>query len=93
MGTAFRSSLLCTPSRQPPSGRWTTNLDEDVLVCGDVRAAKEVVRELVSRNAGLRCVDAGRLEMSRVVEQLTALLISINVRHKVHARIKTTGLT
>jgi 8-hydroxy-5-deazaflavin:NADPH oxidoreductase len=67
-------------------------LDEDVLVCGDRRADKAVVIELVDRIDGLRCVDAGRLEMARVTEQLTALLISINVRNKVHAGIRITGL-
>jgi hypothetical protein len=30
--------------------------------------------------------------MARIVEQFTALLISINVRHKVRAGIKITGL-
>jgi 8-hydroxy-5-deazaflavin:NADPH oxidoreductase len=67
-------------------------LDEDVLVCGDRRADKEPVMELIGRIEGLRCVDAGRLEMARITEQLTALLISINVRHKVHAGIRITGM-
>jgi hypothetical protein len=30
--------------------------------------------------------------MSRIVEQLTALIISINARHRVHAGIRITGL-
>jgi len=68
------------------------DLDEDVLVCGDRRADKEVVMGLVDRIAGLRPVDAGRLEMARIAEGLTALLISINARHKTHAGIKITGL-
>jgi NADPH-dependent F420 reductase len=67
-------------------------LDEDVLVCGDRRADKEAVMSLIGRIDGLRPVDAGRLEMARLTEQLTALLISINVRNKVHAGIKITGL-
>ena len=67
-------------------------LGEDVLVCGDRREDKQVVAELVERIDGLRAVDAGRLEMARITEQLTALLISINVRHKTHAGIKITGL-
>ena len=67
-------------------------LDEDVLVCGDRRADKEPVMALVDRIDGLRAVDAGRLEMARLTEQLTALLISINVRNKVRAGIKITGL-
>jgi NADPH-dependent F420 reductase len=68
------------------------DLDEDVLVCGDRRADKERVIDLVGRIEGLRGVDAGPLEMARIVEQLTALIISINVRNKVRAGIKITGL-
>ena len=67
-------------------------LDEDVLVCGDKRADKAQVTELVSKIEGLRAVDCGPLEMARIVEQLTALLISINVRNKVQAGIRITGL-
>jgi 8-hydroxy-5-deazaflavin:NADPH oxidoreductase len=67
-------------------------LDEDVLVCGDEREAKASVVELVQRIDGLRAVDCGRLEMARYTEQLTPLLISINVRNKVRAGIKITGL-
>lgn len=67
-------------------------LDEDILVCGDRRADKEKVVELVDLIPGLRAVDCGPLEMARIVEQLTALIISINVRHKVRAGIRITGL-
>jgi NADPH-dependent F420 reductase len=67
-------------------------LDEDVLVCGDRREDKQAVIDLIDRIDGLRAVDAGRLEMARIAEQLTALLISVNVRHKTHAGIKITGL-
>ena len=67
-------------------------LDEDVLVCGDRRADKQRLIALVERIEGLRAVDCGPLEMARIVEQLTALLISINVRNKVQAGIKITGL-
>jgi NADPH-dependent F420 reductase len=67
-------------------------LDEDVLLCGDSREDKRAVAELLERIDGLRCVDAGRLEMARIVESMTALLISINIRHKTHAGIRVTGL-
>jgi NADPH-dependent F420 reductase len=67
-------------------------LDEDVLVCGDDREDKERVMALIDRIDGLRCIDAGRLEMARIVESLTALLISINVRNKTRAGIKITGV-
>jgi NADPH-dependent F420 reductase len=67
-------------------------LDEDVLVCGDHREDKERVIAIIDRIDGLRCIDAGRLEMARIAESLTALLISINVRHKTRAGIKITGV-
>jgi NADPH-dependent F420 reductase len=67
-------------------------LDEDVLICGDRREDKAKVAGLVAPIPGLRPVDCGPLEMARVVEQLTPLLISINVRNKARAGIKITGL-
>jgi 8-hydroxy-5-deazaflavin:NADPH oxidoreductase len=67
-------------------------LDEDVLIAGDDRAAKQRVAELIRRIPGLRPIDAGRLEASRITEQLTALTIGINIRHKTTAGIKLTGI-
>ena len=67
-------------------------LDEDVLICGDSRDDKRRLAELVQLIDGLRPVDCGPLEMARIVEQLTALIISINARHKVRAGVKITGL-
>lgn len=67
-------------------------LDQDVLVCGDSRADKRRAAQLLARIDGLRCVDCGRLEMARIAESLTALMISINARHKTHAGIRVTGL-
>lgn len=68
-------------------------LDEDVLVCGDARADKREAALLIQRIAGLRCVDCGPLEMSRTTESLTALLIGVNARYKVHAGIRLAGLS
>ncbi|HEY7891890.1 MAG TPA: NADPH-dependent F420 reductase [Solirubrobacteraceae bacterium] len=67
-------------------------LDEDVLLCGDSREDKRRAQELIERIDGLRCVDCGRLEMARIMESLTALLISVNARYKTHAGIRITGL-
>jgi 8-hydroxy-5-deazaflavin:NADPH oxidoreductase len=68
------------------------DLDEDVLICGDKKADKQQLSVLVERIPGLRPVDCGPLEMARIVEQFTPLIISINVRNKVRAGIKITGL-
>jgi 8-hydroxy-5-deazaflavin:NADPH oxidoreductase len=67
-------------------------LDEDVLICGERKADKARVARLIERIDGVRAVNAGPLEMARVVETLTPMLIAINVRYKTHAGIKVTGL-
>jgi NADPH-dependent F420 reductase len=76
------------PTLSDPSA----DLDEDVLVCGDRKADKARVAKLIELIPGLRAVNAGPLEIARIVEQITALLISINVRYKAHAGLKLTGL-
>ena len=67
-------------------------LDEDVLLCGDRRADKRRVAALIDAIDGLRCVDCGRLEMARVTESMTALMISVNARYKTHAGVRITRL-
>ena len=76
----------------PVLGDPDAELDEDVLICGDRRADKARVARIVELVPGLRAVNAGALEMARIVEQLTPLLISINARYKAHAGIRITGL-
>jgi 8-hydroxy-5-deazaflavin:NADPH oxidoreductase len=76
----------------PVLGDPAAELDEDVLICGDRRADKARVAQLVELVPGLRAVNAGTLEMARIVEQLTPLLISINTRYNAHAGIRITGL-
>jgi NADPH-dependent F420 reductase len=70
-----------------------TPVDCDVLVCSDKREIRLVLRPWVEAIPGCRYVDGGRLENARTVEAITALLIGINVRHKVkHSGIRITGL-
>ena len=67
-------------------------LDEDVPVAGNDKEAKRAVAELIARIPGLRPIDCGRLEIARLIEGLTPLLISVNGRHKTHAGIRFTDL-
>jgi 8-hydroxy-5-deazaflavin:NADPH oxidoreductase len=67
-------------------------LDEDVLICGDRKADKARVARLIELIEGLRTVNAGALEMARIVETMTPMLISINVRYKAAAGIRITDL-
>jgi NADPH-dependent F420 reductase len=65
----------------------------DVLVCSDDEKAKQVASELVGKIPGARALNGGKLENARIVESLTALLIGLNMRYKVHgAGIRFTGL-
>jgi NADPH-dependent F420 reductase len=69
------------------------DVDCDVLVCSDDQDAKQIASELAGRIPGARAVNGGKLENARIVESLTALLIGINMRYKVHsAGIRFTGL-
>ena len=67
-------------------------LDCDVIVCSNDSDAAQLTRELAAKIPGVRAVDGGPLENARIVEQITALLIGMNIRHKGHAGIRITGL-
>jgi hypothetical protein len=67
-------------------------LDCDVIVCSDDPNAGQIARELAAKIPGVRALDGGKLENARIVEQITALLIGLNIRHKGHAGIRITGL-
>ena len=67
-------------------------LDCDVIVCSDDADASQLTRELAAKIPGVRAIDGGKLENARIVEQITALLIGLNIRHKGHSGIRITGL-
>jgi 8-hydroxy-5-deazaflavin:NADPH oxidoreductase len=65
----------------------------DVLVCGRDDDAKKAVLELARAIPGVRGIDAGPIENSRTIEQITALLVSLNIRHGVKsAGLRITGI-
>ncbi|MGZ5292328.1 MAG: NADPH-dependent F420 reductase [Actinomycetota bacterium] len=59
-------------------------MQSDVFVCGKDPAAKATVGGLIEQIPDLRWVDAGDLTMARIVETMTALLISVNRTYKLH---------
>jgi 8-hydroxy-5-deazaflavin:NADPH oxidoreductase len=68
-------------------------VDSDVVVCTDDERARQVTVELVEKIPGLRAINGGRLENARIVEQMTALILSINGKYKVHRTgLRFTGL-
>jgi hypothetical protein len=67
-------------------------LECDIIVCSDYPDATKAASDLVVKIPGLRAIDGGKLENARIVEQITALLIGLNIRHKGHGGIRITGL-
>jgi NADPH-dependent F420 reductase len=59
-------------------------VDSDAFVMGDDAEAKAVVGSLIDDIPGMRWIDAGGLQMARIAETLTPLLISVNGRYKIH---------
>ena len=103
-GSAAEAAREMVPAKVPVLGAFhnlsaealqdlDTALDCDILVCGDDEAAKQTLFPLIQLIEGLRPVDAGPLEMARITEAMTALLISVNRRHKVrHSGVRITGI-
>jgi 8-hydroxy-5-deazaflavin:NADPH oxidoreductase len=67
-------------------------VDCDVIVCSDNKEAARRVRDLARKIPGVRALDGGKLENARFVEQITALLIGFNIRHKGLSGLRITGL-
>lgn len=68
------------------------DVDCDVIVCSDDPHATEIAMELAAKIPKIRAIDGGKLENARIVEQITALLIGLNIRHKGHSGVRITGL-
>jgi NADPH-dependent F420 reductase len=65
----------------------------DALICGDSAEAKAAVAQLAATIPGVRAIDAGPLDNARLLESAAALLISLNLRHKVkESGMRITGL-
>ena len=67
-------------------------VDCDVIVCSDDAGASQIVQALAAKIPGVRAIDGGKLENARILEQITALLIGLSIRHKGHSGIRITGL-
>jgi 8-hydroxy-5-deazaflavin:NADPH oxidoreductase len=68
------------------------DVDCDVIVCSDDPSATQVAIDLAVKIPRVRAIDGGKLENARIVEQITALLIGLNIRHKGRGGLRVTGL-
>lgn len=69
------------------------DVDCDIVVSG-TKAARETVMGLCDLIPGLRGINGGLLPNAKIVEEITALMIGINIRHKLPegVGIRFTGL-
>jgi hypothetical protein len=92
--SALPKSLLSASFHHLPASemeKLTTPITADVLVCSDHPEASQATVALVDRIEGLRGIDAGSLSQAAAVEAFTAVLITVNIRHKVHAAVQLAG--
>ena len=78
------SAKLCCAFNNVAAGKWMEleqELDYTVAVCGDDEEAKKAVMELVASVSRLVPLDAGPLAMSKVIEGITPLVITIAMRN------------
>jgi NADPH-dependent F420 reductase len=64
----------------------------DVLVCGDHKASKKTVMDLVETIEYVRALDVGGLPNSRYLEEFTVLLMQLNQIYKAHTGVRITGI-
>lgn len=67
-------------------------VEGDVLVCGDDDVAAAQVGELVGAIPGMRSVQAGPLRLARPIEEITAVLLSLNRRLGARTGLRITGI-
>ena len=68
-------------------------LDEDVLCVGGFRRGQGRGHRTGAGRHRTQGISAGKLRLARQLEPLTAVLISINRKYKVHSGIRITGLS
>jgi 8-hydroxy-5-deazaflavin:NADPH oxidoreductase len=91
---ALPDSLVAASFHHLPASEMenlAARVEADVLVCSDHPEASSATVALVESIDGLRGVDAGSLAQAAPIEAFTAVLITVNIRHKVHAALKLTG--
>jgi NADPH-dependent F420 reductase len=64
----------------------------DVVACGDDDGARATLMEIISSIPDLRAFDGGSLENAVGMETFAAILLTINIRHKVRAGLRLSGV-
>jgi len=89
-GTTVAAAFQHLPARE--MGDLDVGIVADVLVCADDPDATADTMSLVERIEGLRPLDAGSLSQALAIEAFTAVLATLNIRHRAHSTLKLAGI-
>jgi 8-hydroxy-5-deazaflavin:NADPH oxidoreductase len=67
-------------------------MQSDVVACGDDDSARATLMEIIASIPDLRAFDGGSLENAVGMETFAAVLLTINIRHKVKAGLRLSGI-
>jgi NADPH-dependent F420 reductase len=67
-------------------------MQSDVVACGDDDEARATLMEIIESIPDLRAFDGGSLENAVGMETFAAVLLTINIRHKVKAGLRLSGI-
>ena len=67
-------------------------MESDVVACGNDDDARHTLMEIISAIPDLRAFDGGSLENAVGMETFAAVLLTINIRHKMRASLRLTSV-
>ncbi len=67
-------------------------MESDVVACGDDDGSRNALMEIIESIPDLRVFDGGSLENAVGMETFAAVLLTINIRHKVRAGLRLSGI-
>ena len=88
-------SRVCTAFHLVPAaefGELDHEMESDVIVLGDDDEAKATVMEITSSIPKLRPLDGGSLRNAVGMETFAAVLLTVNIRHKMRASLRLTSV-
>jgi NADPH-dependent F420 reductase len=88
-------SHVCTGFHLVPAAEFAAldrEMESDVVVLGDEDEAKVTLMEITRSIPNLRPLDGGSLRNAVGMETFAAVLLTINIRHKVKAGLRLSGI-
>jgi hypothetical protein len=88
-------SRVCTAFHLVPAAEFAAldrEMESDVVVLGDEDEAKVTVMEITRSIPNLRPLDGGSLRNAVGMETFAAVLLTINIRHKMRASLRLTSV-